>query len=103
MLLKKKQCGHIKGHGQVDGRKQLSYIGKEDTGSQTVSSNTLFLSCVIDETEERDMTTVTIPSSLMQVDIYGEVNIKLKGTMADIFTKLDPKLYSKHVRIEGGK
>ena len=33
----------------------------------------------------------------------GEVDKKLKGAMADIFTKLDPKSYSKYVCTEKEK
>ena len=39
----------------------------------------------------------------MQADMEGEADMKLEGTMADMFAKLDPKLYSEHIRTENGK
>jgi hypothetical protein len=36
MFLKEKRCGHIKGRGCADGRKQREYLTREDTGSPTV-------------------------------------------------------------------
>jgi hypothetical protein len=51
MFLKKKRCGRIKGCGCADGRKQWSYINKEDASSPTVSIEALLLSCVIDAME----------------------------------------------------
>ena len=40
----------------------------------------------------------------MQADIEGNImDMKLEGTMADIFSTLDPKMYRKHVRNEHRK
>ena len=39
----------------------------------------------------------------MQADMEGEVDMKLEGTMADMFAKLNPELYSEHIRTDHGK
>ena len=51
------------------------------------------------------MVTVDISSAFMKVDTQGKGggDTKLEVTMANLFTKLDPKLYREHVRTEKGK
>ena len=47
------------------------------------------------------MATVDIDRASMQVEMEDEtVHIKLEGEMADLLTKLDPKLYRKYVTNE---
>ena len=103
IFLKKKRCGSIKGRGCADGRKHHAYIGKEDTRFPTVSTEAMFLSFTIDSTEGRDVVTVDIPGAFMQAYLEGEVDMTLEGTMAELFTKCDPKSYSKHMRTEKSK
>ena len=42
MFLKRKNCGKIKGHGCLDGRKQRAYITKEESTAPTVSTGAVF-------------------------------------------------------------
>ena len=98
MFLKKKRCGKFKGCGCADGRKQYVNIKKYDTSPLTVSTEVILLSWTMYATEGRDMATVDIPSAFMQVDMDGEIDMKLEGTMTDLFTKLNPKSYRKYVR-----
>ena len=51
MYLKQKRCGRIKARGCADRRKQRVYKGKDKTSSPTVSTEALFLSCIIDAQE----------------------------------------------------
>ena len=44
-----------------------------------------------------------IPGAFMQADADDVAHVRLEGTMAELFTRLDPKLYRKYVRIENGK
>ena len=56
------------------------------------------MTCVTDSIEERDVSTVDIPGSFMQVEIEGEtIHLKLEGKMVDILNRLDTSLYSKYV------
>ena len=104
MFLKKKRSGQIKGRGCADGRKQRAYITKEESSSPTVATEALFLTCVIDAMEKRDVVTVDVPAAFMQADMEGpDVHMKLEGNMVRILEKIDPKLYSKYVVIENGK
>jgi hypothetical protein len=68
-----------------------------------VSTESLFLSCVIDAKEERDVATCDIPGAFMQADMEGTVHMRLEGEMAELIVKLDPKLYRKYVHYERGK
>jgi hypothetical protein len=103
MFLKQKRCGRIKGRGCADGRKQRVYMTKEETGSPTVMTEGLFLSCTIDAKEERDVATTDIPGAFMQTDMDAVVHVRLSGPLAAMLVRVDPKKYKKFVTMEKGK
>ena len=50
----------------------------------------------------QEVTTVDITGKFMQADMEGDtVHVKLEGKMADLLTKLNPKLYRKYVTKKG--
>ena len=102
MFLKQKRCGRIKGRGCADGRKQKVYKTKEETSSPTIHIESLFLSCMIDAMEKRNVVTLDIPGAFMQADIDELIHVKLVGELADLLIKVDPS-YSKFVTYENGK
>ena len=51
MFLKQKRTGQIKGRGCADGRKQSLHTPNDDASSPTVATESVLLSCVIDEKE----------------------------------------------------
>ena len=54
--------------------------------------------------ENQKVATVDIPGAFMQPDMEGEtVNTKIERKMAELLTKLDPKLYQKYVTNERGR
>ena len=65
MKLKRKKDRSVKGRGGADGSKQHPL--SDDTSSPTVSTKALFISCVIDAHEGRDIATVDIPGAFMHV------------------------------------
>jgi hypothetical protein len=75
---------------------------KEETSSLTVASESLTLTCIIDAIEGRDVVTIDLPGVFMQSDMEGGVYMKLKGVMAEVILKIDPKKYKKYVVQEGG-
>ena len=95
MFLKQKRCGQIKGRGCADGRKQRSWLGKEDTSLPTVMTESVMLSCMIDAKERRDVATADIPGAFMQTNLEEKVHIWLEGAMAELLLKIDPNLYNK--------
>ena len=97
MFLKQKRTGQIKGRGCADGRKQRLNTPKDAASSPTVATESVLLSCVIDAKERRDVATVDIPGAFMQGDQDETVHMCLEGTLAELLTKCDPKLYRKYV------
>jgi hypothetical protein len=76
---------------------------KQETSSPTVATEALFLTCVVEATEHRDVATYDIPGAFMQSDMKGKVIMKLEGIMAEVIIKIDPKKYTQQVTIENGK
>ena len=103
MFLKQKRTGQIKGRGCADGRKQWLYTPKDEASSPTVATESVLLSCVIDAKERRDVATVDIPGAFMQGDQDETVHMCLEGTLAELLTKCDPKLYRQYVVTENNK
>ena len=103
MFLKQKRTGQIKGRGCADGRKQRLHTPKDDASSPTVATESVLLSCVIDAKERRDVATVDIPGAFMQGDQEETVHMRLEGTLAELLTKCDPKLYRQYVVTEHNK
>ena len=60
MFLKQEICRKIKGRGCADGRKQHKYLTKDDASAPTVATESLFLTCFIDATENFKVTTIDI-------------------------------------------
>ena len=83
MYLKQKRCGRIKARGCADGRKQRVYKGKDETSSPTVSTEALFLSCVIDAPEGRKVATVDIPRAFMHSEMDEVLHLRLDRPMAE--------------------
>jgi len=76
---------------------------KEETSSSTVAVESLLLSATMDAYERRDMAFVDIPGAFMQADMVGNVHVKLEGRLAELLTKLDPKLYNEYLYNNNGK
>jgi hypothetical protein len=72
MFLKQKRDGKIKGRTVAGGNKQQDYISKEDASSQTVATESLVLSCIIDTKEEQDVAVVDIPNAFVQTRVENE-------------------------------
>jgi len=103
MFLKEKHSGVIKGRGCADGRKQRAIISKEHASSPTISTEALFLTCVIDALEHRHVATTDIPGAFMHADIDELVHVRFQGTLAELLSRINPKLYRKYVYEEKGK
>ena len=102
MFLKMKRSGKIKGRGCADGRKQRVYKTKEETSSPTISTEALFLTCMIDALEGRDVATLDIPGAFMQADMDELVHLRIEGKIARLLIRVDER-YKDMVTYEGGK
>jgi hypothetical protein len=102
MFLKEKRGGQIKGWGCANGRKQCIYKTKAETNLPTVSVEALFLTCMINAQEERDVATLDIPAAFMQADIDEEVHILFEGELVDLLLLADGS-FEQFVAYERGK
>jgi hypothetical protein len=102
MFLKRKRCGKIKGRGCADGRKQRSYISKEDAASPTVATESVFLTAGIDDMEGREVAVVDVPGAFMQADMDTIVHVQFTGKMVALLLEID-SAYTPYVSIERGE
>lgn len=65
-----------------------------------MATEALMLSCITDAMEGSIVATVDIPGAFMQADIDKIVHMKIEGTIAELLTKLVPKLYRQYLRNE---
>ena len=103
MFLKRKRCGKIKGCGCADGRKQRTYIAKEDSTAPTVSTEVVFLTAVIDSLENQDVAVLDVPGAFMQADIDELVHVRFTGDMVKMLLQIDEQMYSEYVVMEKGE
>ena len=69
MFLKEKHCEKVKVCGCADGCKQWLYKNKDETSSPTVNVQALFITCLIDAMEGREVMTCNIPGAFMQSEM----------------------------------
>eukprot|EP00957_Ditylum_brightwellii_P144028 10974255-Ditylum_brightwellii.AAC.1 len=100
MFLTKKRCSHIKGCGYTYSQKQITCMPNDDTSAPIVVTEALMFPCIIDTLEGRDVVTVDIPDTIMQADMDDIVHMKIEGTMSELLTKIDPKLYQQYFQNE---
>ena len=77
MFLKKKRNGEIKGRGCADRRPQQLYKSKEETYSPTASTESIFITALIDAQDGRDVAIVDIPGAFLQTMASNNNIIKL--------------------------
>ena len=102
MFLKQKRCGKIKGRGCTDGRKQRLYKNKEDTTSPTITTEALFLTCLVDAIENRYVATCDMPGAFPHSDIDEPLHLKLEGEIEELLVKVNPT-YAEFMSKEKGK
>ena len=82
LFIKEKRDGRLKGRCCIDGRPQAFLEQSEDPFSPTVSTETFFVSTIIDSHEERDVATADIEGAYLIVDMFAE----------EVFADIDPVL-----------
>ena len=90
MFLKEKHCGKVKARGCADGHKQHFYKMKDETSSPTMNVEALFITCLIDAMEGREVMTCDIPGAFMQSEMDELIHMKLEGEIALLLIRLDP-------------
>jgi len=101
IFLTEKRDGTIKARSCADGSKQRTWMSKDDTASPTVSLESIFLTCVIDAEENRDVAVVDIPNAFIQTAHTGnKVILKIKGQLAEILCRCAPHIYRSYITYE---
>ena len=106
MYLKEKRDGKIKGRGCADGRSQRPYTSKMGTSSPTASQAGIFLTCMIDAYEKRDVATQDIADAFLQTKMSKDekdVHVMLVGRMAELLAKISPETYQKYMHHRRGQ
>ena len=93
MFIKKKRCGRIKARGCADGRKQRTYIPREDASSPTDSTECLMISCVVDAKERRHVATCDINGAFLRMLMNKRTHVILTGKMVDLMVEANPTRY----------
>jgi hypothetical protein len=84
----------------ADGHPQSVHIPREDATSPTVSTQGLFLACLTDAHEGRDVAAVDIPRAYMQLDMDDLIHLRLTGKMVDR-PEIDREAYARFIAHEG--
>ena len=80
-------------YADADGRKQRETSTKGEATSPTVAVESVFMTCVVDASESRDVATVDIPGAYLHADMDDDVIVRFGGTMAEMLTTIHPKIY----------
>ena len=106
MLLAEKNSREIKGRCVYKGNGTRNWLTREDTSSPTASLGAIFVTCVIDDYEGRDVMSLDIPNAFIQTmmpkDANSRVMMKITGLLVDMLIELDPR-YWDYVVKENGK
>mmetsp|Transcript_3572 Transcript_3572/g.6926 ORF Transcript_3572/g.6926 Transcript_3572/m.6926 type:complete len:274 (+) Transcript_3572:3364-4185(+) len=97
MFLTEKRNGDIKGCMCADGRKQRGFLGKTETASPTVISDSVLLTSAIDAAERRDVAVLDLPGAYLFADMDEVVHMVLRGELAELMVQTAPEVYRKYV------
>ena len=78
-------------------KNQFEGYVKSDGSSPTVTTDSLFITGVIEVKEERDVSTLYIPGAFLHTKNDETILMLLRGQLAELLVKVDPKLYRKYV------
>ncbi len=101
IFLTKKRCGRIKARACANGSKQRSYIAKENAISPTVATDSVFITSAIEAHERRRVMTMDIPGAFLHAETDEEIHMLLRGQLAELMVKIDPKLYRPFITKNG--
>jgi hypothetical protein len=92
IFLTKKRCGRIKARACANGSKQRNYIPKADS---------VFITSAIEEHKGREVITMDIPGAFLHAETDEEIHMLLRGQLAELMVKIDPKLYRPYITKNG--
>ena len=108
LFLVEKRDGKVKARFCANGSSQREYMGREESASPTVMTESILITSVIDAKQERDVMTCDIPNAFVQTEMdktkKGErVIMKIRGALVDILLEMDYEKYGAYVTKENGR
>ena len=99
MILTQKQDGKTKCRLAYNGKSMRTWISQEEASSPTASQEGIFLTSTIDAYERRDIMTVDIPNTYIQVDVpvaeegQDRITMKITGWLVEWLVEIEPETY----------
>ena len=109
MFLAEKRTGEVKGRMVYNGKPTREWLDKQDSASPTAALESIFLLCLVDAKEGRDVMSTDIPNAFVQTEMPtvkdGEERIimKITGVLVDMLVQLAPEVYGPYVVFERGE
>jgi len=103
IFLKEKQDGKVKARSCANGSVQREHVAKEEAAAPTVALESVFVTATIDAKGKREVVTMDTPGAFLHANNNDYVIMKMKGLLAELMVKTDPKIYRKNVTIEKGR
>ena len=99
MFIVEKRDGRVKARKCAVGSKQRTFEGynKADWASPTVSTDGVLITSAIEAHEGRHVATCDLPGAYLNTDNNEETIMLLKGKLAELMVRVDPKLYRKYI------
>ena len=99
LFIIEKRNGDIKARKVAVGSKKITYGGydKSDGSYPTVNTDSVFLTGVIDAHYQRSVSMLDIENVFMHAENDEYMLMLLRGKLAELLVKVDPKLYGKYV------
>ena len=99
MFITDKRNRYIKARKVADGSKQQTYDGydKSDGSSPTVSTDSIFLTGVLDAHEKRKIAILDIANTFLHAEKDEKILMLLRGKLAETMVQVDPIMYRKYV------
>ena len=100
MFLKEKRDKTVKARMCADGRKQRGDWTKQESTLPTVSTESVFITAVVDAHEERDVACYDIPGAFLHANSDEDITMILKGRLAELMVQVAPNLYRKYISVD---
>ena len=81
----------------ADGRPQRKEFERPDATSPTISTDSIFLTALIDALEGQHVWCFDIPGTFLHAEMDEDVIMMLKGRLAELMVMVEPALYRKFV------
>ena len=86
----------------ADGRKQQEYMMKKESTSQTVTTEAIFITSIIDAKANRQVAVGELPGAFSHTENDQDEIMFTRVRLAELMTMVAPQTYQKYVTAERG-